>query len=386
MLKGFVKMTSIALSAILFMGSVQLDVQASGVSSVLPGGGINIALSQGATLETTQTLDAENITKVETMISLSEIEVPEETEEVVVETEQEENLDNLVIVKTNEYVNIRNAASKKGKVLGKLYNNAAGTILSEQDGWYEIQSGTVTGFVKADLCIVGEEAKALAKEVGTRMARIECDRLLVRQEAVEDGAVLGMVAMDDELLVLEETEEWVKVDIEEGFGWIRGDHVKLFTEFTYAESKEEEAARLAKEAKERERAKITAAEKVISSVEVTNDNEMGIAVAEYAVQFIGNPYVWGGTSLTKGADCSGFVMKVYEQFGVSLPHSSAADRKQGYAVNGLENAQPGDLICYSGHVALYIGDGQIVHAASKKSGIIVSKADYRKILAIRRIF
>ena len=386
MLKGFGKMTSIALSAVLLFSSVQLDVQASGVSSVLPSGGINIALAQGATLETTQTLDAENITKVETMIDLSEIEIPEATEEVVVETEQEESLENLVIVQTNEYVNIRSTAGKKGKVLGKFYNNAAGTILSEQDGWYEIQSGTVTGFVRADLCVVGEDAKALAKEVGTRMARVECDRLLVRQEAVEDGAVLGMVAMDDELLVLEETEEWVKVDIEEGYGWILRDHVKLYTEFTYAESKEEEAARLEKEAKERERARITAAEKVISSVEVTDENEMGIAVAEYAVQFIGNPYVWGGTSLTKGADCSGFVMKVYEQFGVSLPHSSAADRKQGYAVNGLENAQPGDLICYSGHVALYIGDGQIVHAASKKSGIIVSKANYRKILAIRRIF
>ena len=114
--------------------------------------------------------------------------------------------------------------------------------------------------------------------------------------------------------------------------------------------------------------------------------EKGTAVAEYAVQFVGNPYVWGGTSLTKGADCSGFVLKVYEEFGVELPHSSAADRKQGYAVKGLENAQPGDLICYSGHVALYIGDGMIVHAANSEDGIKISKANYRKILAIRRIF
>ena len=113
---------------------------------------------------------------------------------------------------------------------------------------------------------------------------------------------------------------------------------------------------------------------------------MGVAVAEYALQFVGNPYVYGGTSLTNGADCSGFVMSVYANFGVSLPHSSAADRSQGYAVDGLENAQPGDLICYSGHVALYIGNGQIVHASNKKTGIKVSQADYRKILAIRRIF
>ena len=113
---------------------------------------------------------------------------------------------------------------------------------------------------------------------------------------------------------------------------------------------------------------------------------MGAEVAEYALQFVGNPYVYGGTSLTEGADCSGFVMSVYANFGVKLPHSSSADRKQGYAVDGLENARPGDLICYSGHVGIYIGDGQIVHASNKKTGIKVSNADYRKILAIRRIF
>jgi cell wall-associated NlpC family hydrolase len=113
---------------------------------------------------------------------------------------------------------------------------------------------------------------------------------------------------------------------------------------------------------------------------------MGVAVAQYALQFVGNPYVYGGTSLTNGADCSGFVMSVYANFGVSLPHSSASDRSQGYAVDSLDNAQPGDLICYSGHVALYIGNGQIVHASNKRTGIIVSNANYRTILAIRRIF
>ena len=113
---------------------------------------------------------------------------------------------------------------------------------------------------------------------------------------------------------------------------------------------------------------------------------MGVEVANYALQFVGNPYRRGGTSLTNGADCSGFVMSVYQHFGVSLPHSSSADRKVGYAVGGLAEAQPGDLLCYSGHVALYIGNGQIVHASTTKTGIKVSDASYRKILAIRRIF
>ena len=118
----------------------------------------------------------------------------------------------------------------------------------------------------------------------------------------------------------------------------------------------------------------------------SGDSEMGTEVANYALQFVGNPYVYGGSSLTNGTDCSGFVMSVYANFGVSLPHSSSADRSQGAAVDGLANAQAGDLICYSGHVALYIGNGQIVHASTAKTGIIVSNADYKKVLAVRRIF
>ena len=144
--------------------------------------------------------------------------------------------------------------------------------------------------------------------------------------------------------------------------------------FSCGETKEEEEARIAKEEEERRIAEEAARQ------------QKRAAVVAYAKQFIGNPYVYGGTSLTRGTDCSGFVMSVYANFGVKLPHSSAADRKQGYAVDGLNNAQPGDLICYSGHVALYIGNGQIVHAANSKKGIIVSKANYQKILAIRRIF
>ena len=386
MLKGFLRMTSIALSATLLFSGLHLDAQASGVSSVLPSGGNNIALSQGTALENIQVASSAKSVELKTIVEIDEIEEAKLVEDSENADEKEESLDNVIIAQTNAYINVRSTPSQKGTVVGKLYNNDAGYILSEQDGWYEIQSGDVTGFVKADLFETGEEAVALAKEVGTRMALVLSDRLLVREEADADGAVLGMVAMDDELVVTEENDEWVKVDIEEGFGWVSREYVKLFTEFSYAESKEEEEARLAKEAEEREKARRASAKKTVTNVTVTGDSEAGIEVAEYAVQFVGNPYVYGGTSLTNGVDCSGFVMKVYENFGVSLPHSSAADRKQGYAVDGLENAQPGDLVCYSGHVAIYIGNGQIVHAANSKLGIIVSNANYRKILAIRRIF
>ena len=112
----------------------------------------------------------------------------------------------------------------------------------------------------------------------------------------------------------------------------------------------------------------------------------GANVANFALQFVGNPYVFGGSSLTNGADCSGFVMSVYANFGVSLPHSSAGDRSVGYDVGGLANAIPGDIVCYSGHVGIYIGNGQIVHASTSRTGIVVGSVNYRTPLCVRRIF
>lgn len=129
----------------------------------------------------------------------------------------------------------------------------------------------------------------------------------------------------------------------------------------------------------------TQAAETPSSAASVSTHGSGNAVVDYAVQFVGNPYVYGGTSLTNGADCSGFVMSVYENFGVSLPHSSTADRNVGMDVGGLENAQPGDLVCYSGHVGIYIGDGQIVHASTASTGIKISDADYRTPVAVRRV-
>ncbi len=110
----------------------------------------------------------------------------------------------------------------------------------------------------------------------------------------------------------------------------------------------------------------------------------GSDVIAYATQFIGNPYVWGGTSLTNGADCSGFVMSVYAHFGYSLPRTSYAQEGCGRGVSYSE-AQPGDIICYSGHVALYMGGGMIVGAQSSRSGITTQNATYRTIIAVRRI-
>ena len=111
----------------------------------------------------------------------------------------------------------------------------------------------------------------------------------------------------------------------------------------------------------------------------------GSSVVDYATQFVGNPYVWGGTSLTNGADCSGFVQSVYANFGVSLPRTTYEQQNAGTEVS-YADAQPGDLICYGGHVAIYMGDGQIVHASNSQDGIKVSNdATYRTIVSVRRL-
>lgn len=361
--------------------------------------------SEESQTETVEEETTEAATEEETTEEASE----EETTEVA--TEEEQDFRGLVIAQVNNYVNVRSIPSEDGEIVGKLYDKSVGEFEEEVNGWYKITSGNCTGYVKAEYCVTGDEAQALAKQVGTTYAVVNTTTLKVRQEASTESAVLGLVPIEEELVVVEELDGWVKVAIEEGDGYVSREYVNLRTDFVHAESKAEEEARLAEEAKEREEARAAAAateatraaqaaeqtvqkqaqtEAVIEAAQATAassaGSEMGKSVIDYATQFVGNPYVYGGTSLTNGTDCSGFVMSVYANFGVSLPHSSSTLRSRGYDVGGLANAQPGDIVCYSGHVALYIGNGQIVHASTSKTGIIISNANYRSILAVRRIF
>ncbi len=341
------------------------------------------------------------------------VEISEEEEETETRTD-EQDFSGLVIARVTNYVNVRSLPSEEGEIVGKLYDKSVGEFIEEKDGWYKIVSGNCTGYVKGEYCVVGEEAEALAKEVGTTYAVVNTTTLKVRKEASTESSVLGLVPIEEELIVVEELDGWVKIAIEEGDGYVSRDYVNLRTDFVHAESREEEEARLAKEARAREEARAAAAateaaraqkkaetqankaekseanqatiEAARNTAASSGGSEMGKAVIDYATQFVGNPYVYGGSSLTNGTDCSGFVMSVYANFGVSLPHSSSALRSKGYDVGGLQNAQPGDIVCYSGHVGLYVGNGQIVHASTSKTGIIVSSATYRNILTVRRIF
>lgn len=334
--------------------------------------------------------------------------------------ETEEIEKNLIIADVTNYVNIRSIPGEDGEIIGKLYNDSVGRKLDEENGWYYIESGSVKGYVKGEFVLTGEAAEIRAKEVGTRLAEVTTTTLKVREEATTESAVLGLVPGGDILNVLEEVDGWVKVDVEEGTGYVSTDYVNVYTENVEAESKEEEAARLKKEAEERRRAEEAVKEalkqqnankpenktdsgsqnNVSNTVSGSkkenppdanesdagkNDTELGKEIADYALQFVGNPYVYGGTSLTSGADCSGFVQSVYKHFGISLPRTSGEQGASGRAVEGIEHAKPGDLVWYSGHIGIYIGDGKIVHASNPKNGIIISEATYRKILGVRRI-
>ena len=439
MKKNNVKIAACAMAAVIAFGGTGLDASASGnVASVLPSAGIDFSIQdsekttalsklqeesdkEAAQQESNQaagvtvgnarvggyadlasasdTISKTSRKKIEDTIVVSEgytKDLKEAAGSGV--SEEEEGFKNLVIAKVNDYVNVRDKASEEGEIVGKLYNKSVGSFIEEEDGWYKISSGSVEGYVKGEFCVTGDDAVDYAKEVGTRIATVTTTTLKVREKPGLEETVLGLVPIEDELIVTEELDGWVKVNIEEGDGYVSMDYVTLSTEFVKAESVEEEKARLAKEEEARKAAKEAAKKKTeenaSSKKKTTTDGgktyanptgSSGSDVAQFALQFVGNPYVYGGTSLTNGADCSGFVMSVYKNFGVSLPHSSAADRSVGASVNGLENAQPGDVVCYSGHVGIYIGNGQIVHASTSKTGIIVSNASYRSILSIRRI-
>ena len=348
------------------------------------------------------------------------------------EEEEPDEYGDLVIAQVDAWVNVRSAPNTDSEILGKLYNNSVGEMIRIEGDWYYITSGTVTGYVKGEYCVTGEEAEELIDEVSVKVARVNADTLNLRSEPSTDGRLLKQIANGKELEVIStDYDGWVEVTYNGTQGYVSADYVTVTISYVSAESKEEEQARLAAERAEREEQERRAAEAAAQAAAeaeaaaqqaaaeaaaqaaaeaaaqaagqtatstpvpeavptpaptVSSTYEKGVEVANFALQYVGNPYVYGGTSLTNGADCSGFVLAVYANFGVSLPHSANADRNMGIGVPSLAEAQPGDLVCYSGHVGIYIGNGQIVHASTRRTGIKISDANYKPIICIRRIF
>ena len=371
----------------------------------------------------------------------------DQTEEQRKEETVAKQFRNLGISTASDYVNIRKKPNTDSKIVGKLYKGSSAEILSEKNGWVKISSGSVTGYIRKDLLAIGADAQKLAGKYGTAYAFLKKGviTLNVRSKKSTTSTIITQIPEDEKYEILGESDNWYKVEIDEGVkGYIAKEFVNTRVRFKKAVSIEEEEAearrkkaaeeaeqqRLEELARERQSASSSSSSSSSrrsssssssssssrrssssssssssrsrrssssssssssrrSSSPSVSSSGSGSSIASYATKFVGNPYVWGGSSLTNGADCSGFTMAVYAQFGYSLPHSSGAQAGCGRSVS-FSNLQPGDLIFYRnggsiGHVAMYIGGGRVVHASNKKDGIKISNYRYRTPACARRI-
>ena len=357
------------------------------------------------------------------------------TEETTKETEKETSpYENIAITQVSNYVNIRKKPNTDSEILGKIYDNAAATILKTVDGedgkWYYIKSGSVKGYMKAEFFVTGEKAEKIAKKVGNVLCKTTATTLRLREKASTSSTTIDLLAEGSVYSVLKENvkdkegNKFLQVLVSEGEdgeddvkGYISADYAEVYVEFEEAISIEEEKAELERQAElkrqEEEAAAAAASSSGSSSSKSSSSSSKkssssskssgssskkssssskssgsssgkssstGAAIAAKAQQYAGwLPYVWGGSSLSSGADCSGFTMAIYASYGINLPHSSSAQAGGGRSISRSE-LQPGDLVFYGNgginHVAIYIGGGQICHEANSRRDCTIDSIGY----------
>lgn len=322
-------------------------------------------------------------------------------------------------------LNIRKTGSTNAKIIGKMKKGNIATVLKKGSEWSKVRSGNVTGYVKNQYLVFGDEIENFAKENVKKVAKVQTETLRVRKKASTDSKIVTLVSEDDKLKVKNQSGDWVKVKVDGETGYVSKDYAKVTYSFGKAKSmKEIQAEQEAKEAKKRaEEAAQTA--KRSASVSTTSSNHTsdskttsasttssaaatkessvsvssggssatGSRIASYAQQFVGNPYRYGGNSLTGGIDCSGFTQQIMAKFGYSISRTSSSQAGEGRAVS-TSSLRAGDLVFYGNggsinHVALYIGGGQVVHASNSapypRGGIKISNVNYRTPICARRI-
>lgn len=352
------------------------------------------ALEEGMTLNDLPALT------IASGVSFAEVQDPEAISFAVAPDEEESEYANLAIAQVTDYVNVRSLPSTDGEIVGKIYNGSVAQVLAtagDNDDWFQIISGDVEGFIKAEYFLYGEEAEAVIDQYVTYYATVLADRLNVREEQSADSRRIGYIDNGENVKVVEDCGDWLKVQYTDSKqGYVSSEYVSVHEEFVYAKSIEEER----REEAERQALAARAQEAEQSTPEVigditfptnqyTSNEELRTAIVDYAMQYLGNKYVHGGRSLASGTDCSGFTCYIYKDFGYSLSRTPGGQ----YSTNGrsvsYDEIQPGDIICYGKskctHVGLYIGDGQIIHSANSRKGVIISAADYDNILAIKNV-
>lgn len=549
MKKGVRKVAAVCVAGAMALGSSVLTVGANSISLIdysdlLEDDDLLVVepeTTAETTAETEYTAETEVYNETQEDQNITEDTTDAASDETYIDTSSESKVkapldpafNNIAVAYINDgaYVNIRDTASMDGNVVGKIYNNCGADILGEEGDWYLIQSGSVTGYVNKAYFVTGADAEYLSNFVADEVATVNTETLMVRESADDEADVISMVGDSQELEVLGQEGDWVKVAVDADLiGYVSAEYVNCESVFPAAESIEEEQIRIAEEeaAKqaaeeayaqylaeqeaqyqqylaEQEAAYLAAvaqqeaeqaqaeeeyqqylAEQQAEYVEALEQQQLdeqayqqyldelayleylqqqteyqeteapvvdvpeteapvvdvpeteapivdvpeteapivdvpeteppivevpeteppiveepeteappasstGEQIVAYALQFVGNPYVWGGTSLTDGADCSGFTQSVFAAFGIYLPRTAEEQAYGGGTPVDLGSLQPGDLIFYSdggyiGHVSIYIGNGQVVHASSPSTGIIVSDRSYRSEASAMRYY
>lgn len=315
-------------------------------------------------------------------------------------------------------LNIRKKGSINAKIVGKMKKGNIATVLKKGSEWSKVRSGNVTGYVKNQYLVFGDEIENFAKQNVKKVAKIQTETLRVRKKASTDSKIVTLVSEDDKLKVKKQTDDWAKVKVDGQTGYVSKDYAKVTYSFGKAKSMkqiqaEQEAKKRAEEAARNKPVSTTSSshtsntgttsgsttgstqttKKASVSVSSSGSSATGSRIVSYAQQFVGNPYRYGGNSLTSGIDCSGFTQQIMAKFGYSISRTSSSQSGDGRAVS-TSNLRAGDLVFYGDggsidHVALYIGGGQVVHASNSapypRGGIKISNVNYRTPICARRI-
>jgi len=323
------------------------------------------------------------------------------------EIQSEENGEylNFAIADVTDYVNVRQEPNTDSAILGKLYDGAVAQILAtvgEGDNqWFQIISGNVEGYIKAEYFIHGNEAAAVMDQYVSQYVKVNADRLNVREGQTTDSRRIGYVCVGEELKLIENCGEWIQVQYtDEITGYVSAQYVTVEEEYIYAKNAEDEKAEKEFIKVLKERAGIS--EEVVKeetnisvkppSTTYSTSVELRKAIIDYAMQYLGDRYVHGGQSLATGTDCSGFTMYVLREFGINIGRTPQSQFTSAGRSISYSEVQPGDIICYSSnggrsctHVAFYIGDGKILHAANSRDGVKISSATYDDIYGVRNV-
>lgn len=327
-----------------------------------------------------------------------QIAAPEETKKEDEHVKLNLNYSRLgVATKVDTYLNVRKKPSENSKIVGKMTKNAGCHIYKIKKGWAKMVSGNVTGWVKAKYLVTDEKAEKAATKVGRECVEITTNSLHVRALPTTDAPIYSVVSEGEEFVIRENnlTTEFVEKVIKkqkiskEAIKRAGGmDAVNADLANWVCVTVDDDYAFVAKEFVE-EQYSLKRAVKVgtVSASSSDGVSEGQASIVEYAKQFLGNRYVWGGASLTNGTDCSGFTMSLYARYGHSLPHNAAA---QAGVTRKVSSPKPGDLFFYSNgsrinHVAMYIGSGLVIHASNPSDGIKISNAYYRHPVKIGRV-